>query len=935
MTKKSICLVMLVFCFNFCRAQITRAEKSIFEVYAAKQGGLLKQRDTLHYYLVKFDKPVFAEMKNLHLLKRISYNYYIVLSTKDIYPDRNIISATPANALWKATDDLAQAGRNHPNRMKSINLVLKHPNEALINNIKKLAIVTRRNGNILTVKIQVKNLNELLQYNQVVFASPIRKAHEELVINDIDLGANNISSINDNYPGINGNGINVSIKEESYDETDIDLLGRSFESAPKSSNNSTHATIMATLIGGNGNSFINGLGVAPSVKFTSSNFARLLPDSILFFTNNQVSVQNHSYGTGIENYYGIEAEAYDKQVFENDSLMHVFSSGNIGTTTPTTGLYNGIANSANLSGTFKQAKNVLVIGGTNRAGIVEDLSSAGPAYDGRVKPELVADGEDGTSGAAALTSGTVVLMQQAYKKKYNKLPSAALIKCVLINSADDIGLPAVDHKTGYGKLNALEALRTISDSRFYTGTVNNQQVAKFQISVPSNCSQFKVSLAWNDPPAALNAPSALINDLDLYISTPGNKTILPWTLSSFPNADSLLKPAIRQRDTLNNTEQVSIQSPSPGIYTIYVTGRRVTIGPQVFYVAYQSKLVNQFEWMLPTGNKVFAADDNYLRWQSSYNTLTGKLSVSYDHGTNWKQITNVNMADGYYKWTAPDVFTSAMLKMDINGQGYISKEFVISKPLTLNVGYNCTDGTLLHWNLQPGATGYVIYTIKDNLLQQLTTVTDTAVIIPASMQSSKYFAVSALGNNFEGIKGRTIDATLQGVGCYVKALLANVTDVNNITLTLSLGSVLNLKTITWEKRIAADVYTAIGTTEIIQNNLIYDFIDTNPQKGLNFYRAKLIAFNDKVIYSDPASAVFLQSNQFTLYPNPVSNQLNILSGELKNYELKLYDVTGRLSLKTTFNGLQNVIPISLTPGVYLFTIDFNGKILYNGKIIKI
>ncbi|MFA6086841.1 S8 family serine peptidase [Mucilaginibacter sp.] len=933
MIKHLTCFALFLLCFHHTRAQKANDDKLIAKTYANLPAPLNKQQDTLHYYLVKFNHP---PNQNLRVLKRVSYNYYIIASHDSVIAGKNILSVAPSNSLWKADDGLVQLGQKHPNAAKLISIVVKQQSPALLNQIKNSGSITGTAGNVITVKVTLKQLPALLAHPDIVFASTVRQAHEELVINDIDLGSNNISAIADNYPGINGAGINVSVKEEKYDQDDLDLLARSFVSVSPPAQLSGHATIMATLIGGNGNSFIRGLGSAPAVKFTPSDFARLLPDTITAFKTYQISVQNHSYGTGIENFYGIEAEAYDKQVYEMDSLIHVFSSGNIGTTTPTTGLYTGIANSANLSGTFKQAKNVLVVGGTGRTNIPEALSSAGPAYDGRIKPEIVADGEDGTSGAAALATGTVALLQQAYKKQFNKLPSAALIKSILINSADDIGTLAVDHKTGYGKLNALEALRTINDARFKTGTLANKQQTTYTITVPQNCRELKVSLAWNDVPAALNAPLALINDLDLYITTPSGQMLLPWALSSYPSADSLLKPAVRHRDSLNNTEQVTLQDPPAGIYTVHISANKVTAASQPFYVAYQARLADQFEWTSPLGNnKIFAAGDNYLHWQNTYNATTGNLSISYDHGITWAKIADVNLHDNFYAWTAPGAFTPAMLKMVINGTDHISKEFIISKPLNLNVGYNCTDGTLLHWNPQPGATGYTIYTIKDNILQRLTTSADTSVIIPAQMQSSKYFAVSAQGNGFEGVKSFTIDVTLQGVGCYVQTLLASVADNNNIALNLTLGSVLNLRSITWEKLTGTNSYTTLGSANISANMLAYSFTDADPKKGINYYRAKLTTADNKIIYSDLASATLLQGNEFTLFPNPVTTQLTILTGEQKDFEIKFYNSAGKLSSSQTFNGLQNNIPINLIPGAYVCAITLHGKVIFTKKIIKV
>lgn len=692
---------------------------------------------------------------------------------------------------------------------------------------------------------------------------------------------------------------------------------------------------MATLIGGNGNSYIKGLGVAPKVNFTSSSFAQLMPDSAAIFKSFRISVQNHSYGTGIENYYGAESAAYDQQIFENDSLVHVFSSGNIGTSAPETGVYSGISGVANLSGDFKQAKNVLVVGGTGRTGAPESLSSAGPAYDGRIKPELIADGEDGTSGAAALVSGTVALLQQAYKTQYKQMPSAALIKSVLINSADETSSSGPSHKTGYGSLNALEALRTINEKRTFTGSVSNATQANYTITVPANCRELKVSLVWNDPAAAINAPWALVNDLDLAVTTPSGQQILPWVLSSFPSADSLSAPAERRADTLNNTEQVSLQNPAAGTYMVHVKGRKVTAGAQKFYVAHQEIISNRFEWIYPSsaGDQLFAGEDNYLRWQSSFNTTSGIISVSYDHGQTWQVINNITLKNHYYTWTAPDVFNKTMLKMDIGGQTFTSAEFSISKPLTLDIGYNCASGTLLQWKPQPGSTGYSVYAIKDNLLQKFASTADTSIIIPAQQQTSTYFAVSATGNGFEGIKSYTIDATTQGVGCYVKTLLANVVN-NTVVLNLQLGSVYNLKSITWEKTTAAGQYVTLNAIPV-STSVAYAYTDNNPRQGKQYYRAKLTTINGDIIYSNIADAVYLQPNQFVIYPNPVAGQINIISGDINNYEFKLYSTDGKLNMVKSINELQNTIPVKLIAGVYVYTIELNGKVVYNGKLIKI
>ena len=61
---------------------------------------------------------------------------------------------------------------------------------------------------------------------------------------------------------------------------------------------------MATIIAGGGNSVWYAKGVAWGANVSSSSFANLLPDPAEYYLKQNISVQNHSYGTIIDNNYG-------------------------------------------------------------------------------------------------------------------------------------------------------------------------------------------------------------------------------------------------------------------------------------------------------------------------------------------------------------------------------------------------------------------------------------------------------------------------------------------------------------------------------------------------------------------------------------------------------------------------------------------------------
>jgi hypothetical protein len=200
---------------------------------------------------------------------------------------------------------------------------------------------------------------------------------------------------------------------------------------------------MTTIIASAGNSYYTGKGVAPQSRYSSSDFVNALPDTPAYYLQPVINIQNHSYGIGIQNYYGINASAFDLSENLNHTLQHIFSAGNSGNATSTAGPYTGIPSFANITGNMKMAKNVLVIGAVDSSGKVSPLSSRGPAFDGRIKPELVAYGDDGSSGAAAIASGTCILVQQAFNIIRQMTAPSWLIRSVLINSASDIGAPGL------------------------------------------------------------------------------------------------------------------------------------------------------------------------------------------------------------------------------------------------------------------------------------------------------------------------------------------------------------------------------------------------------------------------------------------------------------------------------------------------------------
>jgi len=778
-------------------------------------------------------------------------------------------------------------------------------------------------ANVLLLRAKWSDVLKTIASNdEVLFIDEQRTPKEERAVSDLDLSADKVNLLFSKYPQYNGNNVVVSVKENRPDTADIDFHGRYLPTTLTSNIFSTHATDMASIIAGAGNSYYEGKGPAWGSTITSSNFAVLLPDPDAAYQQYNITVQNHSYGTTIENFYGADAAAYDASVITRPSLMHIFSAGNSGTQTSTSGPYANVPGFANITGSFKMAKNIITVGHMDSAETVLAPSSRGPAYDGRVKPELVAYAEDGSSGAAAIVSGISLSLQQAYKDLRGVLPSSALVKAVLLNSADDVASKGIDFVSGYGAANAYKAMLAIQNSEYFSGSVAHGASNVYNVVVPSNTRQLKITLIWNDPPAAANASKALINDLDLQLSLPAtNESWQPWVLNNFPKADSLQLMPTRKRDSLNNIEQVSVENPAAGNYQIQVRGYNVSMPPQTYSVAYQLDTLDRFTWFYPTRtDNIFNSRSNIVRWESTYNNSTGRLEYSTDNGHTWQLIDDaVTLANGYFKWTPPDNFTTAQLRMNVASQNFVSDTFTISKRFDVLVGFNCPDSFMLFWNRIPGVDGYQVYRLGEKYMEPLLATLDTAVVLAKQTDPSLYYAIAPLINNKTGVRSYAYNYTNQGVACYVRTLLGQLV-VNSAKLDLQLGTSYNVKSITWQK-LTTSGYVPLKTVDSI-SGLAYSYIDNSLVHGLNVYRVRIELMDGRIVYSETVTVYFAQE-PYIVYPNPVPQYqaVTLISNDPDIAQLEVFNTLGQKVLEKTLNDFSNKIPTDrLSKGIYLLRV---------------
>ncbi|MEL6917626.1 MAG: S8 family serine peptidase [Bacteroidota bacterium] len=868
----------------------------------------------------------------IRVLRVLDKEHYIVTmdnEQREVFKDSCYI--TYVNDKWKLSNTLLQG-----NVTKKAHYVIKsnRPKHTIahINRLPKITFIkTEKNSVHVYGKLDLLE-KELLPNEEVLYVgqesfNPIL----ESTVRDLNLTINNINKIYKALPNLQGEGIIVSLKDNRFIESDIDLRNKLTNSPLISNTTDNHATDMATIISGLGNSSIKGKGVAPMASIQLSDFSNLLPDGNTYLSDNNILIQNHSYGTEIENFYGLLAESYDTHIYQNPEELHVFSSGNAGLDTPKNGPYQGIGNYANLTGNFKMSKNTLSIGAMDEENKVPSFSSVGPAYDGRIKPELVAYSIVGTSNATALVSGVCALLQEFYMDIHNQNPLASLVKAIVINSADDIGNKGPDFRSGYGKINGYNALKTLQDNRIISSTIDPGAIKTFPIGIPQNAKNFKATLVWTDTPAPINSNLALVNDLDMEAIN-GTTVHEPWVLNSRANTLSLESPASKGPDHTNNIEQVSIENPISGEVVLQVTGFNINTLNQEFSIAYGWEEPNSFTWNYPLLDDNFPYDGetaSYFRWEGSFDIEKGELAISYDHGDTWEVIeSQTTLSDGYYFWSAPeDITTTALLKMTIAGREHISDPFVISRVSTLGVALDCDDVLQLRWNKQENVKAYNIYNLKDNIMQLTAVTSDTTYIFDKTKIDSDYFAVqSVLQESKLGAVSTAIDYTMFNAGCYESFVFAEISEDGNAgELNIQLSSLFNVARVEIQKEIGTSFETigVIGSPD--RTSLTY--LDQLPVQGLNTYRLNIVLNDGTSFISEESELFFLTTVPFTTFPNPIMDGVNIFTKEFEDTAevwMEIYSLEGRHILSKKVGSDRAFILLNeLRPGLYAMVIYSN------------
>ncbi|MEF8874076.1 MAG: S8 family serine peptidase [Candidatus Thermoplasmatota archaeon] len=355
-------------------------------------------------------------------------------------------------------------------------------------------------------------------------------------------------------------------------------------------------------------------------------------------------IHSNSWGSDSGGEYTEPDQAYDEAVRDahgvvptNVPMVITASAGNAGPDEQTIGSPAGAKNIITVGATETYMPNAGNYGGSsvNNPDNVVDFSSRGWTQDNRVKPDVVAPGasvlstmtpedtgggggrgggyspaedekpyefgggytEDGryewmsgTSMSNPAVAGAAAVVVEWYEENYGETPSPAMVKSLLINTANDLDdgngntgpIPNQDEGWGMVDLSKLEypkddpvPLRVYDQPR----QMQTGEVDEYQVMTGGNDEPLKISLVWTDKYAQAGDNPTLKNDLNLQVESPsdnlyrGNAFSGGWTQAG-ENAMSTFDSSGDGWDDTNTVENVYIHPDEveDGVYNISVEG---------------------------------------------------------------------------------------------------------------------------------------------------------------------------------------------------------------------------------------------------------------------------------------------------------------------------------------------------------------------------
>ncbi len=642
-------------------------------------------------------------------------------------------------------------------------------------------ITSKEQFRSLTVRVPLSQLSAFVSQPWLQWMETISPAPQDDNSPGKTLHRSNV--LNDGSRNLTGDGVKIGIWDGGTVGPHMDFSGRLVLAEPYLS--TAHGTHVAGTMAGAGLLDPFARGMAPKANIYSYYYDGDVNTEVASaITTYAITMTQNSWGYGDgfvdctnKDPYNSNSREQDINIANNPTLVHVHSSGN--SQSVCTGGWG--------TTTGKAAKNMLVVANVTSSDVLSTSSSCGPVADGRLKPEIsgmgtsvysttqndtYTGGYSGTSMATPGVSGTIAQLVQRYRQlNGNSTPPASLMKALACNTSKDLGNPGPDYKYGFGRINGVQAVRAMETNRYKIDSLSTGANNSFSISVPANAKRLKVMICWTDPAGAANANPALVNDLDLTVIDPSTATWNPWVLdASLPS-----NTATRLVDHLNNIEQVTLDNPVSGTYSLNVSGFSVPVGSkQVYSITWEIESA-YIEISYPNGREVFVpSSTEVIYWDHLGVTANQTLQYSLNNGANWTTISSSISSTTYrYSWSVPSVMTGqALIRITSGALTDMSDSLfsILGTPANLALSSGCISGQIsVSWNAVANATHYDV--------MQLDPIGGVWNVAGSNISGTQYF-VSGLTSGetyWFSVRARNNTSTVVGKNAIAKSVLVQTT----------------------------------------------------------------------------------------------------------------------------------------------------------------
>lgn len=414
----------------------------------------------------------------------------------------------------------------------------------------------------------------------------------------------------------------------------------------------------------------------------------------------------------------------------------------------------------------------------------------------------------------------------------------------------------------------------------------------------------------------------------------GGSVILPLVLDHYPDASNLNKPAIPGRDSINNTEQIRLDYPRAGNYSIRVKAGLLTGNKQGFALAIQMDSADQVRFTYPLkGDVLTPGRANTLRWESSDTTKADLYYRSPDK--DWELIQpGIDLRKEQFSWPVPVSINQLEFRLSTASRHYISDTITANLETRLFTGFNCEDSFLIYWHPVPEASAYQVYTVGSTKLEPFLRTADTLLIQAKKDNHRTHFTVAPVFDfSREGKKAYAFAYQNQQTDCYINNFLADANGTGSARLQLEIGSNYQVSAVRFEQATS----TGISTLQIlpVATEPVYT-ITTPASDGLNLYRAVLQLSNGKEYTTRWESVFQFNTSDFYVFPSPVrrGSPITILSKNPDENFLILTDMTGRqlVQLRLT-ETVQSITTHTLPAGLYIYHIYKNKRRIKTGRLV--